>query len=186
MSAEESRNALLESADRLFYAHGIAGVAMSDVRDASGVSLRRLYQTFPSKRDLVAAWLDDRHLRWMRWFADTVERLIANGTHPIVAPIDAVLEWAQSPGFRGCAFLNALGEPAEIDDGHRQIVAAHKRALIEHVGTLVRAGGYDQPWLPAAIAVLVDGAIVQSAALASTAPITAARSAATGIMAGLS
>ena len=50
---------VLDAADRLFYEHGIAGVGMAEVRDASGVSLRRLYSQHASKGDLVAAWLRD-------------------------------------------------------------------------------------------------------------------------------
>ena len=37
------------AADRLFYEHGIRPVGMDDIRDASGVSLKRLYRLFPAK-----------------------------------------------------------------------------------------------------------------------------------------
>ena len=61
MSVDTARRAVLRAADDLFYVHGIGGVVMSDIRDASGVSMRRLYSMFPSKSELVAAWLTDRH-----------------------------------------------------------------------------------------------------------------------------
>ena len=54
-SADEARRAVLRAADEFFYAHGIGGVVMSDIRDASGVSMRRLYAMYPSKSELVAA-----------------------------------------------------------------------------------------------------------------------------------
>lgn len=176
--------AVLDAADRLFYERGIAGVGMAEVRDAAGVSLRRLYGLYPGKKDLVAAWLDDRHVRWMNWFTSTVERETAEGTDPLLATFDALDEWVSSPTYRGCAFLNAIAETTEIDDQHRRIVADHKRELTEHLATLATASHpAAPPWLPDAIAVLIDGAIVQSAVFGSAAPIAAARHAAAALLA---
>lgn len=190
--AAQAPRIVLDVADRLFYERGIAAVGMDDVRNASGVSLRRLYGLYPSKRDLVAAWLDDRHVRWMQWFTAAVERLTADDTDPLVATFDALVEWAESPGYRGCAFLNAIAETTEIDESHRAIVAAHKRSLIDHLTSLAtqrsnasapERSADDRPtWLPNAIAVLIDGAIVQSAVFGSTQPIIDARHAASRLL----
>ncbi len=178
MTTDESRHAVLRAADELFYAHGIAGVVMSDVRDASGVSMRRLYSMYPSKRELVAGWLNDRHETWMAWFTDSVERHIAGGADPVMATFDAIADWVSSPGYRGCAFINSLAETHEIDDTHRTIIAAHKRNLIGHLADLAARGHQRRPaWLPAALGVIVDGAIVQSTIFSSTDPLDAARSA---------
>jgi AcrR family transcriptional regulator len=179
VSADDATIRILAAADDLFYARGIAAVGMDDVRDAAGVSLRRLYGLYPSKRDLVAAWLDDRHVRWMRWFRESVARRSADGTDPLVATFDALVEWASSPTYRGCAFLNAIAETTEIDDAHRAIVAQHKRDLIELLTALAADRYTHAPaWLPPAIGVLIDGAIVQSAVFSSTRPIVDARHAA--------
>ncbi len=179
ISREVGERAILAAADDLFYARGIAGVGMADVRDAAGVSLRRLYTSYPSKRDLVAAWLDDRHVRWMQWFTTTVDRLSADGRDPLVATFDAIAEWVHSPGYRGCAFLNAIAEPTEIDDAHRAIVANHKHELVQHLVSLSAVAHPGAPdWLPSAIGVLIDGAIVQTAVFGNDSPIAPARAAA--------
>lgn len=178
ISTDDARHAVLRTADDLFYARGIGGVVMSDIRDASGVSMRRLYAMYPSKHELVAAWLADRHDRWMSWFTTAVERHAATGTDPVLATFDAIAEWVTTPGYRGCAFINSLAETSEVDDTHRTIIAAHKRDLVEHLARLATHDRPDAPaWLPAALAVLVDGAIVQASVFASTDPIDAARSA---------
>jgi AcrR family transcriptional regulator len=178
MTSDESRQAVLRAADELFYARGLAGVAMADIRDASGVSMRRVYTMYPSKRDLVAGWLTDRHDTWMAWFTTTVEDHITAGADPVMATFDAIADWVTAPGYRGCAFLNSLAETNEIDDSHRIIIAAHKRDLIEHLTDLASRGYPDAPdWLPAALGVIVDGAIVQCTIFASTEPLDAARSA---------
>ncbi len=177
---------VLDAADSLFYERGISGVGMAEIRDASGVSLRRIYALYPSKRDLVAAWLNDRHDRWMHWFTGTVDRHTARGTDPVLAAFDALREWRRSPGYRGCAFINAIAEPMEIDDAHRAIVADHKRSLVRHLATLSTPTRSRTPaWFTDALAVLIDGAIVQSAIFGSDKPITAARKAAAHLLESL-
>ena len=178
LSTDEARRAVLRASDDLFYAHGISGVVMSDIRDASGVSMRRLYVMYPSKSHLVAAWLTDRHDRWMAWFDASVERHIAAGADSVLATLDAIGEWVSSPGYRGCAFINSLAETSEIDATHRAIIAHHKRDLVEHLGRLALRDHPAAPdWFAPALAVVIDGDIVQCTVFSGTEPLDAARSA---------
>jgi AcrR family transcriptional regulator len=178
MSPDAAQRSVLRAADELFYAHGISGVVMSNIRDASGVSMRRLYAMYPSKSELVTAWLTDRHDTWMAWFASSVEHHASGSTDAVLATFDAIAEWVTTPGYRGCAFINSLAETSEIDDSHRTIIAAHKRDLVEHLAQLAASAHPNAPlWFPAALAVIVDGAIVQCTIFASTEPLDAARSA---------
>lgn len=179
LSTESAQESILRSADELFYERGIAAVGMAEVRDSAGVSLRRLYSLYPSKSDLVAAWLEDRHITWMKWFADSVDQRIEGGVEPVSAIFEAIEEWALSPVYRGCAFLNTIAETTEINDTHRAIVADHKRALLQQVSVLVNRAYPTAPdWLVGALGVLIDGAVVQSAVFGSITPIADASSAA--------
>jgi len=176
---ETARAAVLRSANEVFYARGIAGVGMADIRDGSGVSLRRLYTLYPSKRELVAAWLTARHTTWMEWFGATVERRRAAGEESLLATFGAIAEWAESPGYRGCAFVNSAAEAAEIDETHRRIIAAHKEDLLTYLTSLAAGDGYPHPErLGRMIGVLLDGAMVEAAIFSSREPIDAARDAA--------
>jgi AcrR family transcriptional regulator len=175
---------VLAAADRAFYARGIAGTGMDEIRDEADVSLRRLYGLYPSKADLVTAWLRSRHRAWMEWFESSIDRRRRRGAAPLLAAFDAIAEWASAPGYRGCAFLNTAAETTEIDDVHRAIIAEHKRELIELLAGLAREGGYPRAReLGETIAVLIDGAIVECAVLSSTRPIVAARRAAVQLLA---
>ena len=118
-TASAAERAVLDAADAMFYHRGIVGVTMSEIRDTSGVSMRRLYSMYPSKRHLVTGWLQDRHVRWMAWFTDVVDQHVLQGTDAVLATFDALAEWVSSPSFRGCAFLNSIAETHEIDDVHR-------------------------------------------------------------------
>ena len=179
-----ARRAVLSAADREFYAHGVAGVGMTEIRDTSAVSLKRLYGLYPCKRELVVAWLEDRHATWMAWFTGAIERLTATGVDPLLAPFDAIAEWAATPGYRGCAFLNTAAEVTQIDEAHRAVIAAHKQAVTDHLAVIALAGGARRPAeLATSLAVLLDGAIVQSAVFGSTAPVDAARAAAAQLIA---
>jgi len=179
LDEETARAAVLDAADTVFYSRGVGGTGMVEIRDASGVSLRRLYGLYPSKHDLVAAWLETRHGSWMTWFRTGIEGRLDGGASSIDAIFDTLAEWASTPGYRGCAFLNTAAEIAEIDDRHLQIIAAHKRGLVAYLAELMRDAGAREPEpLAFALGVLVDGAIVQAAVFGSLDPVHAAKAAA--------
>ena len=48
MDSDDPRQHVLETADRLFYGRGVQAVGMDELRQAAGVSLKRLYALFPS------------------------------------------------------------------------------------------------------------------------------------------
>ena len=56
--AEGTRERILGVAAELFYARGVRAVGMSQIIDAAGCGKNLLYSNFPSKTDLVAAYLD--------------------------------------------------------------------------------------------------------------------------------
>ncbi|MET7794573.1 helix-turn-helix domain-containing protein, partial [Micrococcus luteus] len=68
-----AREQALDAAEELFYARGIQTVGMDDIRGASGVSLKRLYQLFPAKELLVEAYLERRDVRWRRRLTEHVD-----------------------------------------------------------------------------------------------------------------
>jgi AcrR family transcriptional regulator len=172
-TAEQAEQAALAVADDLFYRRGIAAVTMAQIRDRSGVSLRRLYSMYPAKADLVGAWLEHRHGAWMTWFEAEVAQRTESGATPVDAIFDSLTAWLVSSDFRGCGFINALAETAELTAAHELVIRAHKQSVIDHL-----AGFTDQP---EALAVIVDGAIVQAAIFKSTKPVEAARRAVAAI-----
>ncbi len=182
---ETARAAVLAAADSVFYARGLGGTGMAEIRDASGVSLRRLYGLYPSKHDLACAWLEARHRTWMEWFTNGIEKRVNSGAATIDAIFDTLAVWASTPGYRGCAFLNTAAEVTEIDDRQLQIIAAHKRGVVERLAELMRdAGANDPDSVAVALGVLIDGAIVQAAVFGSLEPIHTAREVAWNIAEG--
>ncbi len=83
--------------------------------------------------------------------------------------------WLISTDYRGCGFINTHAESSELTDDHRRIVRDHKAALARYLGSILTQGD--------AVAVVVDGAIVQAAIFRSTEPIDLARRAARALVA---
>ncbi len=166
LSNEDANSAVLAAADSLFYANGVEAVTMAELRDAAGVSMRRLYRLFPNKADVVTAWLRDRHDCWTREFTGGVKRRIAAGDRPVVAVFGQLEDWMVSTGFRGCAFINTHAGSNDYTPEQLDVIRTHKRELERHLRGLVP----DAPGLN----VLVDGAIVQASIHASPDPIRAA------------
>ncbi|MEJ7801119.1 MAG: hypothetical protein WKF60_11385, partial [Ilumatobacter sp.] len=133
-------------------------------------SMRRLYSLYPSKSDLVAQWLEHRHETWTAGFHQRVERRLAKHDSAADAIFSALAEWMAETNFRGCGFINTHAEFAELTDAQRSIIRGHKRLLAEYLESVTPHGK--------ALAVLVDGAIVQASIFANTEPIELARAAA--------
>ncbi|MFF7703693.1 TetR/AcrR family transcriptional regulator [Streptomyces lydicus] len=184
MDQEEARTRILDAAERLFYARGVQAVGMDELRTAAGVSLKRLYQCFPAKDDLVEAYLRRRDTRWRAALAEYVEgRAAGPGERPL-AVFDWLHDWFAEPDFRGCAFLNSFGELGATSDGVGRVAREHKRALLAYLTGLVRALPVDGPDAVAGqLALLVDGAITTAALTGDPAAARHARTAAGSLLA---
>ena len=123
---------ILAAADRLFYRQGIRAVGVDTVAAEAGVSKRTLYNHYPSKDHLIAAYLTARFRpvppsdaparEQLLGAFDRLERIIADGS------------------FRGCPFVNAVTEIGEAS--HPAVAIARRfkeerrqwyRALLERL-----------------------------------------------------
>jgi AcrR family transcriptional regulator len=183
VDTDETRTRLLDAAEALFYERGIQAVGIDEVRNVSGVSLKRLYRVFPAKWQLVEAYLLRRDARWRGRLADYV------ADHPgnrIPAVFDWLREWFAEPGFRGCAFVNSFGEAGSVEPGIANVVRAHQAAVREYLRSLVadldvtNSGELtDQLWLllvgsSTGAAIMGDPALADRAGSAAEALIKAA------------
>ncbi|MFG2637889.1 TetR/AcrR family transcriptional regulator [Streptomyces sp. NPDC048362] len=172
------REALLDAAERLFYARGVQAVGMDEVRAACGLPLKRIYRFFPAKEDLVVAVLRRRDRRWRGELAAHVEA-VPDPRDRVLALFDWLAEWFARPGFRGCAWINAYGELGSSSEAVLAEVRAHKRAFHDQIAVWSRAAG-----VPAAepVCLLAEGAIVTAAVSGDPAPAAHARRAAATLL----
>jgi AcrR family transcriptional regulator len=180
MDAEVATERALDAAEKLFYGKGIHAVGMDDVRDAAGVSLKRLYQLFPNKEWLVTAFLQRRDVRWRGALAAHVSR-VADPDARLLAVFDWLREWFREPGFRGCAWVNSFGELGATSPAVRDLAREHKNALREYLRTLVADAGRPLP-LADHLLLLAEGAMSIAAITGSPAPARQARAAAAALL----
>ena len=164
-SDDEARDLVIATADRLYNLRGIQSVGMDALRDASGVSLKRLYKLFPSKEIIVEEVLRSRHERWMSSVSDAV----ADASGPrqqLLAIFDYLGAWFGENDFRGCGFINSFGELGGTVESLAGIVRDHKADFQAYVARLVEEAG-GPAWLGPQLAILAEGAQT-TAAIAGT------------------
>ncbi|SEC59764.1 regulatory protein, tetR family [Amycolatopsis tolypomycina] len=170
----EARARLLASASRLFYTEGLHSVGIDRVIADAGVTRATLYRHFPSKDDLLVAYLTeaDRMIRAEVAAARTssANRSPADAVRAVAATI---ADGIRAPGFRGCAFLNAAAEYPDPTHPVHQAVLAHRQWFLETVTELLAETGETAPE-PAAqhFVMLRDGAMA-AGCLTDPAPICA-------------
>lgn len=159
--ALSARERILRTAHDLFYRDGIRATGVDRLIAESGVAKLTFYRHFASKDDLVRAFLDYRHARWMAWFVDALGRHGAHAGRGLPALADALAEWFRDPDFRGCAFINSVVEVGASVQGAMEIARRHKEEMEQVIGELLPQGD-GRAARARAVAVAVDGAVVRA------------------------
>ncbi|WP_329039821.1 TetR/AcrR family transcriptional regulator [Streptomyces sp. NBC_01725] len=128
----EARERLLRTAGQLFYAEGIHTVGVDRLVAEAKVTNATFYRHFRSKDDLAAAYIEsvDRAIR-AQIGSLTATDMPADG---ILRGIGASLvEQIRSPGYRGCAFLNAAAEFPDPDHPVHRAVVQHREWFLRTI-----------------------------------------------------
>jgi AcrR family transcriptional regulator len=145
---------ILETADRLFYSRGIRAVGVDTIAAEIGISKRTLYNHFPSKDELIAAYLAGRFVQPQRSDNPPVDQIL--GT------FDRLERGFASKGFRGCPFVNAVAELGAEDKSIKKIAIAFKESRrLWFRDLLLRLDVSDAEGLATQLVLLVDGSIAQ-------------------------
>jgi AcrR family transcriptional regulator len=156
----EARLRLLNTATRIFYAEGIHSVGVDRIIAEAKVTRATFYRHFPSKDDLILAYLRQVHEMDRGRVDAAVAAAAASPVEPLMTIAGSIAQGIQSPGFRGCAFLNAAAEyPDAGHPVHREIIA-HRQWFLDTLTTLM-AQVHEETADPAArhFVMLRDGAM---------------------------
>ncbi|MBC8948429.1 hypothetical protein Xets_01100 [Xenorhabdus sp. TS4] len=69
----KARERILKTAHMLFYRDGIRATGIDRIIKESEVTKVTFYRHFPSKNDLILAFLDYRHELWIQWFKKSLQ-----------------------------------------------------------------------------------------------------------------
>ena len=110
LTRQSARDRILSAAHDYFHNVGIRATGVDTLIEAAGVAKATFYRHFPSKDDLVVAWLCDSRPRWFYRIRDEAEDVAPRPEELIPLIFESVARWIEEDGFRGCAFLNAAVE----------------------------------------------------------------------------
>ena len=157
LEAKPARERILLTAHDLFYREGIRSTGIDTVIERAQVTKVTFYRHFKSKNELILAYLEYRHDRWMRWFTAALQRHGAT----LKALVPTIAEWFRSPEYRGCAFINGVSEIAPALPQVTEITRRHKADMQKAIAALLPPGRHRES-LARALALAVDGSIVQA------------------------
>ncbi|MEW9699544.1 TetR/AcrR family transcriptional regulator [Paenibacillus sp. SI8] len=169
-SISAARQRLLDVASDLFYREGIRSIGVDTIVEKAGVGKATLYRHFPTKDDLIAAYLErNGNLHW-QWFDKVVAEHDGSPKEQLLALIDATMEIMTEPGYRGCAQLNALAEFSEADHPAHRLAVEFKHALRLRLLQLCRKAGDGNEALADQLLLVINGALVSVPLLGPESP----------------
>lgn len=145
---------ILQTADKLFYLQGIRAIGVDTIAAEVGISKRTLYNHFPSKDALIAAYLERRFVS-----ARPSDKPPAD---QILATFASLERRFAAKDFRGCPFVNAVAELGSADRAVKKIAIAFKESRrLWFRDRLTELGVAEADALATQLVLLVDGAIAQ-------------------------
>lgn len=153
-----SRQRILDVASDLFYREGIRAISMDTIVERSGLSKATLYRHFPTKDELIAAYLEahDHHI-WEH-FDEAVAKHEGFPKAQLIALIDAVIELFKPEYYRGCPFLNAFAEFSDENHPAHRMALEYNRALRMRLAHLSQKAGKMDEDLSDQLLLVINGA----------------------------
>jgi len=141
----QSREKILDSTARLFYANGYKATGVEAIASASGITKATLYHHFLNKDALIVealSYLSNMHKNsymaaWGKKGLTDIQKLTV-----LFDEMDKIFKQAD---FYGCPFINASGEFTDRDDPAHKVCESHYQFLIGHLESFAQAAKLRQP-----------------------------------------
>jgi len=158
----DARQRILAIADDLFYREGIRATGVDTIIAESEVAKTTLYRYFPSKDDLVAAYLEDRSQRFWESFEAVVRQHSGHPKQQLLAIFEWLDEVLSNGDCHGCPLLMVASEFPELDYPGHQIAIAYKERIRDRMAELAKLAEIEETEeLSAALLMLLDGAFAE-------------------------
>jgi len=144
-SARSARDRILATADHLFYGNGIQAVGVQRLIDESQVTRVTFYRHFPSKDDLVIAYLEERKTRARAAVQSIIDAHPGDPRGALRAWAVALTEDGMVDEYRGCTFVNAAAEYEPPDHPVRAMAIDQRRWVNQTTEALLRQSGHADP-----------------------------------------
>jgi AcrR family transcriptional regulator len=123
------RERLVAAAVELFYRHGYGAIGIDRVIAHAGVAKTTFYKHFEGKDDLMVAAVQRRDEWESAAWGRAIRQIAGDDVRlQLLAMLDVMDAWFNSPDFRGCMFLNTATEfPNPHDPVHQAASAILQR-----------------------------------------------------------
>jgi AcrR family transcriptional regulator len=143
--SESAKDRIVAAASDLFLAEGILGSGIDRLIERSGVAKATFYRHFPSKDDVVVAWLRGPAARWKDSVLARLDRGGGSAIQRLLAFWGAIDDWERPRGYPGCPYLNTLVELRDPGHPARQEVASYIAEVDEFLTTTAAEAGVPDP-----------------------------------------
>lgn len=169
---EESptRRRLLDAATRLFYETGIHAVGIDRIIAEADVAKATFYKHFPSKDELVVAYVEEQD----RLGREAVAALPNRPPREMIAAImGRISDAVTAGGWRGCPFLNAAAEYPDPASKVRQAIDRRRAWYHDSLRNLLAEDGDPRPSVTASLLVALSDGLLEIAYLDDPATVPA-------------
>ena len=164
--APDSRERILDTASRLFYENGVHAVGVQQVIDECGCGKNLLYREFPSKDDLLLAYLERSRQVWDAKLSALTQLHAGNPAGQLLALVRRAVEDAADPNFYGCPFSKSVAEYPDESHPVREVVTKQRIAMLASIRQIAAEGGaHNADALAARIVLIMDGINANGAVL---------------------
>jgi AcrR family transcriptional regulator len=167
-----ARDRILSVAGRLFYREGYRGVGIDRVIAEADVAKATFYKHFPSKDDLIVAWINQ---------AEAVSSKAlppADGPQPLIAYADAMVDIALQPYCLGCTYQGTAAEFVDpAHPAHAAALGVKQRVLAQLTERAGHEGHADPRTVAEGIYLLLEGVWATSRMFGAKAPLSHAKAA---------
>lgn len=157
-----ARSRILDAAYELFSRFGVSAIGIDRIVDEAGVAKMTLYRHFPSKEDLILAFLEERQRRWTReWLEAAIEELAPDRPGRLLALFDVLDGWFRRSDYEGCSFTRTLHEvpSGPVHDATVREMETVRKMLAAHAA---QAGVEDAESFAYDIQILMMGSMVSA------------------------
>lgn len=157
-----ARRRLLDTATRLFYTEGIRAVGIDRIIAEAGVAKATFYNHFPSKDDLVVAYIEEQDQIGR---AAVVALPVETPRRMIAAILGRISSAVVVRGWRGCPFVNAAAEYPDPKSAVRQAIDARRTWQHGALRKLLAEDGDPAPAVTASLLVALSDGLLEMAYL---------------------
>jgi AcrR family transcriptional regulator len=128
----DPRERILEAADRLFYTEGVRATGTEKIMSVSEVAKATFYRHFPSKDDLVIAYLEYRDRSFFEYLDSPAP---PEDIHEALTRIERVVNRAD---IIGCPFLRIASEYPDFDHPFHRVAVEHENKFLAYLINLLK------------------------------------------------